>query len=145
GDYINASRATGTLAERWNGTAWVIQPTPNPSGARQSVLSGVACPTTTLCTAVGDYMTSSGVMVTLAERWNGTAWVIQPTPNPSGAKQSVLSGIACPSTTLCTAVGDYINASGVMVTLAERWNGTSWAIQSTPNPSAPKSLLRGVA
>jgi len=32
-------------------------------------------------------------------------------------------------------VGDYEQSSGVYVTLAEDWNGTSWAIQSTPNPT----------
>jgi hypothetical protein len=33
------------------------------------------------------------------------------------------------------AVGNDVNSSGTTVTLAEGWNGTEWAIQSTPNAS----------
>src|SRR5205807_988086 len=118
---------------------------PNPSGAQGSGLSGVACASTSACTAVGDYTNSSGVIVTLAERWNGSSWAIQSTPNPSGAQASVLSGVACASTTACTAVGRY-DSSGVTATLAEGWNGSSWTIQSTPNPSGAQDItLSGVA
>jgi len=123
------------LAERWNGTEWSIQSTPSPSGAKEAWLAGVSCASTTACTAVGRYENSSGAEVPLAERWNGTEWSIQSTPSPSGATHSILSGVSCPSTTACKAVGRYHNSSGKEVTLAERWNGTEWSIQSTPNPS----------
>jgi hypothetical protein len=33
------------------------------------------------------------------------------------------------------AVGNYTSSAGVIETLAERWNGTEWSIQTTPNPS----------
>lgn len=33
------------------------------------------------------------------------AWTIQSTPNPAGAKSSLLSGVSCTSATACTAVG----------------------------------------
>jgi hypothetical protein len=135
-----------TLAERWNGSSWAIQPTPNPAGATQSVLSGVSCTAATACTAVGYYVESDGTPVTLAERWNGSSWAIQPTPNPTGATQSLLSGVSCTAATACTAVGDYLNSSGAFVTLAERWNGSSWAIQPTPNPAgATSDALSGVS
>src|SRR5207253_7652484 len=133
---ISYSSGVGfTLAERWNGSGWAIQPTAEPSGTTSSVFRAVACPSTTLCTAVGSYRNGSGVDVTLAEGWTGSSWAIQSTPNPTGATSSVLRGVACPSTTLCTAVGNYVNSSGVSLTLAEGWNGSGGAIQSTPNPS----------
>ena len=145
GYYYTSSGVSVTLAERWNGTMWVVQPTPNASGATYGDLYGVACPSTTLCTAVGFYTNSSGVRVTLAERWNGSTWVVQPTPNPS-ATASELFGVACPSTTQCTAVGSYKKSSGVVVTLAERWNGSTWVVRPTPNPSGSTySELEGVA
>ena len=124
-----------TLAERWNGTAWTIQPTPDPTGAQSSYLAG------------GFVHVRHGVhrrralrqqlrqTVTLAERWDGTAWTIQPTPEPAGRRISTWRGVSCTSATACTAVGYYRNSAGIQVTLAERWNGTAWTIQSTPNPT----------
>ena len=53
------------------------------------------------------------------------------------------AGVSCTSATACTAVG-YDASVGTTVTLAERWNGTSWKIQSTPNPTgAPPYLPAG--
>src|SRR5438309_92026 len=124
-------------------TGWAIQPTPNPQFNNGSLASG-KCSGTSVCTAVGNYNNSSGTQVTLAERWNGADWAIQSTPNPTGATRSALSGVACTAATACTAIGDYFK-SGIGLTLAERWNGTSWAISSTPNPAgATFSFLSGV-
>ena len=99
------------------------------------VQQGVSCTSGTACTAVGHYTNSAGVQVTLAEIWNGSSWAIQSTPNPSGAKNPVLNAVSCTSSTACTAVGSYTNSAGTDSTLAERRNGTSWTIQSTPAPT----------
>jgi hypothetical protein len=146
GEYFNSAGTRVTLAERWNGSSWAIQSTPNPTGGQRNILWGISCPSTTACTAAGSYDNSSGYAVPLAERWNGSSWAIQssPTPNPGG--DSLLFGVSCPSITACTAAGFYLNDSGVDVTLAERWNGSSWAIQSTPNPTGARSnILYGVS
>ena len=136
GNYKNSAGTVLTLAEQWNGTKWTIQPTPNHTGASQSSLSGVSCTSAAACTAVGNYKNSAGTVLTLAEQWNGTNWTIQPTPNPTGASQSSLSGVSCTSAAACTAVGNYVTSSGVnlTLTLAERWNGSAWTIQQTANP-----------
>jgi hypothetical protein len=131
-----------TLAQRWNGRAWTLQTTPNPTGATDNNLAGVSCASPTACTAVGNY-TSGGVTRALAERWDGAAWAIQTTPTPTGATSSVLSGGSCTSPTACTAVGRYTSA-GVTHTLAERWDGTNWTIQPTPDPTGG-SPLTGVS
>jgi hypothetical protein len=114
--------ANQTLAERWNGAIWAIQPTPNGPGSTSSVLSGVSCKGTS-CIAVGNYVNASNVRLTLAEQWNASTntWSIQTTPNPSEATSSLLSGVSCTMATACTAVGDYVNASGTDVTLAESY------------------------
>src|SRR5947209_3840531 len=78
---------------------------------------------------------STRAQVTLAERWNGTGWSVQRTPNPSGALVSSLRGVSCTAPTACTAVGSYVSSVGAQVPLAERLNGTSWSVQATPNPS----------
>jgi len=129
---VGASNA-GNLAERWNGTKWSIQPTPNPSGSQFGFLNGVSCTSSSACEAVGFYVNSSGTGVNLAERWKGTKWSIQPTPNPSGSQFGFLNGVSCTSSSACEAVGSYLNSSGTGVNLAERWNGTKWSIQPTPN------------
>jgi hypothetical protein len=129
------SFGANTLAERWDGTSWAIQSTPNPSRLLTLDLSGVSCSSADACTAVGYYQTSSGYF-TLAERWDGTSWAIQSTPNPSRSAFSRLSTVACTSASLCIAVGD----AGPNM-LAELWNGTSWTIQKTPRSGAGVSAL----
>jgi hypothetical protein len=133
GYYDSSTGIAVNLAERWNGTAWAIQTTPNPGGAQVSGLTGVSCTSAWACTAAGIHYTSSGPDMTLAERWNGTAWAIQHTPNPGGSYGSDLNGVSCTSASACTAVGYYNTNSSTRVTLAERWNGTAWTVQPTPS------------
>jgi hypothetical protein len=130
---------SGTLAERWNGTTWRIQATANPPQGGGALFS-VACTSPSACTAVGNSNAGN-----LAERWNGASWSIQPTPKPSGAQFTFLNTVACTSASGCIATGAYINSSGTFQALAERWNGSSWAIQPTPRlPGGPMNLLIGV-
>ncbi len=132
GSFTSSTKVQLTLGQRWNGTRWVIQRTRNPVfSAGSSALNGVSCPSDTTCTAVGSYTNSAGAQVALAETWDGTAWTIQNTPNPSGASSSTLNGVSCTSPTACTAVGSYTNSAGAQLALAEAWNGTSWTIENT--------------
>jgi hypothetical protein len=142
GQFAAGSGAQLTLAERWNGSNWRIQPTPNPAGSPSSTLFAVACPATDTCAAVG---TSNSKL--LVERWGGARWHLQSAPVPPGAQFSELNAVTCTAATSCIAVGDYVNSSGADVSLAERWNGTKWAIQPTPNPSGAQSfsVLTGVS
>jgi hypothetical protein len=148
GFYKNSADVLLTLAERRSGSSeWSPQTTPNPSGALESKLEGVSCTSSSACTAVGFYKNSAGTILTLAESWNGSAWTIQATPNPAGATESALRGVSCTSSSACTAVGFYKNSAGTILTLAMRWNGTAWTIQTTPNPSGnpPKKYLNDVS
>ena len=155
GHYEDSAGVTVALAKRWDGTSWEVQSTPNPEGAKRSQLEGVSCRSATECTAVGFYQNASNAYVTLAERWNGTKWEVQSTPNPEGTSHSLLYGISCSSATACTAIGSYTTKPGgfeVERTLAERWNGTKWEVQSTPNPEpaggnplSEDSYLKGVS
>ena len=121
------------------GGGWTVQAGPHSLGGRDIALYGVSCVSASACTAVGYYFNSADNRVALAERWNGTSWAIQSTPNPrSGPAQ--LNGVSCVSASACTAVGDY-GPCGPRGALAERWNGTSWAIQPTPKP--PTAVWHG--
>ncbi len=148
GDFTNFDLNDVTLAERWDGTSWTIQATPNPAGAHTSYLNGVSC-TADTCTAVGDHTNGAGAEATLAERWDGTSWTIQATPNAATARRGPtngFNGVSCTSADACTAVGAHTDPAGTPVTLAERWNGRRWAIQTTPNPrGAQDTGLNGVS
>ncbi len=145
--HYTTSTSSVTLAERWNGTSWSVQTTANPKEAKESSLLGVSCTSSTACTASGYYYNSSGTRLTLAESWNGSTWSIQTTPNRAGASGNILLGISCTSSTACTAVGgDFPSGGGPQETLVQRWNGTEWAIQSSPNPTGSKaSVFHGIS
>ncbi len=144
GYYENSSGVEVPWADRWNGTAWSVQSAPAPTGAKASYPIGVSCASATACTMAGFYANSSGTDLPFAEGWNGTEWSVQTVPNPSGSTKTQVRGVSCTSSGACTMVGEYKNSSGVEVTLAERWNGTEWSVQSTPNPAEAKgSYLNG--
>ncbi len=139
GYYENSSHAQIPFTEKWNGTEWAVQATPTPSGSTGSVPVGVSCTSATACTMVGRYETpSSERYLPLAERWNGTEWSLQSAAIPSGSTNTLLYGVSCVSTSVCTAVG--VASHGA---LAEAWNGTEWIVQATPNNGA--TLLEGVS
>jgi hypothetical protein len=147
---VGVSRVSGNkpilpLAESWNGNTWAIEPVPHPAGATETYLNGVSCRSASDCTAAGDYQNANGQFLTLAERWNGAAWTIEPTPSPS-TTDNQLSAVSCASAGDCTATGQYRKADGRAVSLAEHWNGRTWAVQNTPNPpGATFSSLDGVS
>lgn len=138
GRFTNSEGSIKNLVEFWNGTEWALQTAADPEGAAQTTLLDVACtPTPNRCTAVGGWKNSVSNQFTLAYRFNGVStWTLQSTPNPSGSIASVFQEASCPTETSCTADGSWVSGGGGSnQTLAEVWNGTSWSIQGTPNPS----------
>jgi hypothetical protein len=137
------TRASGSsdylpAAYRWNGSAWTPARPPAPAGAANSSLSAVACSGTAACTAIGQSAKGKGAPAPLAERWNGSAWKIQPVPAPAGG---LLFAVACPAARACRAVGS--DSKGL---LAEVWNGSSWAMRPVPVPAGGSSAaLRDVS
>jgi hypothetical protein len=109
----------------------------------------VSCVSATDCVAVGNTLVNS-MQVPAIGTWDGTSWSIQSLPMPAGDDVAGLSGIACESASACVAAGDadLIGGPGIptVVTLAEQWNGASWSVMSTPNPSSSyDSELKGIA
>jgi hypothetical protein len=134
GEFANSKGNVVGLAEVRIRTAWAVQALPNASGALDSELNAVSCSSSTACTAVG-YSDNSlqSSSVTLAEAWNGATWSTQPTPNPAGSSDVVLSAVSCRSASACTAVGSYTSIKfGSQFPLAESWNGSGWSITPTP-------------
>jgi hypothetical protein len=146
GETLNSTdTASSSLAELWNGTTWVIEPTPQPVGSTGSSLSSVSCISPIDCTAVGSFA-SGATNQTLVENWNGTSWSIETTPNPSGATVSGLLSVSCKVNGACDAVGASQPKPGHQATLGEHWNGQTWSIEPTPEiPDAQQSTLFGVS
>jgi hypothetical protein len=139
-EWVSASNnGTGTvvtLAEVWNGTSWSVQPTPSPAGASFAGLNGVSCAAANACEAGGDFgrAPQGGNLQALAEAWNGSSWTAQRPARPHSATGNSLGAVSCVSADFCEAVGSHGDDSGNSVNLAELWNGTSWKIQTTPDP-----------
>jgi hypothetical protein len=93
------------------------------------------------CRAVGYFIGANSYRQTLIEHWNGTSWALDPSPNTSAAQSNYLYGVTCVSAANCWAVGyGYTDSSpNYPKTLIERWDGTSWAIVSSPNPSIART------
>jgi hypothetical protein len=137
---------TTTLAERWNGRTWTIQPIPNPAGSQTAGLNGVSCASPDSCTAVGWTFPIAGATQTLAEHWNGRTWTIQPTPIHTHSGETELLGISCPSAASCVAVGSSGNGSRPGRALAERWDGNTWRAQAIASPAgATHTGLQGIS
>src|SRR5207302_11152402 len=128
------------VAARWDGTQWSLLHVPSPDGTVFSGLDGVSCPAVSACTAVGSYTTTFVPdepipIQTLAERWDGTAWTIQPTPLidfPSG-----FTSVSCPTLTSCTAVG----AAILGTYFADQWNGQEWTVTLGENRGLDQTMF----
>jgi hypothetical protein len=129
---------SGLLAERWDGTAWTVQSAVTPPGTEGTgdSFSGVSCSSPSACTAVGLLSVNTGPPSTVAERWDGSAWSVQPTPLLPGVHDINGPSVSCPNSLACTAVSGYENDGPDSVTLAEQWNAGNDGIQS----AAPQAV-----
>jgi hypothetical protein len=78
--------------------------------------------------------------------WNGSNW--SPVDTPNVGDNNSLSGVTATGPAAVTAVGafeDMSSGGAVNRTLAERWNGSSWATLATPNVGTADNVLRAVA
>ncbi len=139
----------GALAEHWNGKTWTAEDARSQPGALESHLTHISCSSASTCTAIGYYTLEGTKLVPLVEHWESGAWKIESIPIPVKAEISRLDDVSCSSTTVCTAVGFYEEASGSRSALVERWEAGKWSIQSSPVPSGgtevPMELLWGVS
>lgn len=130
GSYLTGAGATVPLTERWNGKTWKVLP--RAKVAHGGVLDGVSCSGPRACVAVGG---------AIAERWNGLHWTVGSVAKPNAGHGTLLLDVSCASRRRCIAVGSNVGTSGHRVTLAEAWNGQSWALLRTPATQANSQLL----
>jgi hypothetical protein len=132
------------LVERWDGTGWSVQSTPQPGGDTE--LSGVSC-RTTFCVAVGSTASqrTDPFRQPLAMSWDGAAWTVQSVPIPAGAEGADLVAVSCTSASSCVAVGNSTKdpTSSLTQAFIAAWNGSTWTLPSFSTPSTSISSALG--
>jgi hypothetical protein len=143
GSYTDSSAASFSWTAEWNGSSWSVQSIPGQPGAFLTTVAAVSCSSTTACEAGGSFQQSSQAQISqaLAEAWNGSSWNLQQAARPAGETSNSLNAVSCLATTFCEAVGSYTDASGIQVSLAEQWNGTSWQLQQISSPAQGEGLF----
>ena len=134
-----------TLIESWDGQTWATMPSPNEG--YESILTGVSCPTSNFCVAVGYYAqhpNSQGSQA-LIETWNGSVWSIaQSAALVSG--YDVLNAISSASSLSCVAVGVYLDSSGsAFKAMSENWDGNEWELEQSTDPGSSSYQFEGVS
>jgi hypothetical protein len=120
-DYIRNSVDLHPLIGHWDGTSWTTVASPDAFGELDSVAAAGAHDVR----AAGSFLTGSGASngngrrVPLIEQWNGTAWQMMTSPEPSGALSGPLS-IATDGSGAYWAVGSSLTAVNVYQTLTLR-------------------------
>jgi len=143
GSYHTNGQSLKTLIEHWNGSAWKVQRSPSPVTGNNT-LSAVVAVSRSNVWAVGNTLSTSGQQRTLIEHWNGRSWTVQRSPSPGSS--SMLTAVTAVSRSNAWAVGYSDSSDGTTSkTLVEHWNGSSWQIQASPNPSVQYNFLCGVA
>jgi hypothetical protein len=94
------------LIESRTSTTWKVESASVPADGQDGELNAVKCRTDSGCEAVGSYVdSSSGYTEALIEHQLYVKWGVQPS-NLSPFDSGVLTGVACPTSTICQAVGD---------------------------------------
>jgi hypothetical protein len=137
-----AGRPAGPVS--LNGSGWSVQPSYS-FGPRDNILAGVSAASTTDAWAVGAYYPStSSVLATLGQHFDGSRWTAYPLPNV-GVQENCLLGVSMPSPGKAWAVGYYVNGKFQQQTLVEYFDGNVWSVVPSPSPGALQNILYGVA
>jgi hypothetical protein len=143
-----AGSSATIFGNQWNGTTLSLLTAATPpvsGGTPLPEALGINCVSASWCMAVGN-SDIQGAGVAFSEVWNGTAWTLATTPAPSTSTGSQLRSVSCAGVNFCTAVGRGTFAGPLNQNLIETWNGTSWAIATSPDTSATLSQeLTGVS
>jgi hypothetical protein len=149
GGYIyNKAGTYRPLAEQLNGSMWSVAPAPVPphggGTTGNSELTGVDCPTATLCEVVGIVAYNDTLQSVFAYGLNGSTWTYQRQVNPGPDPGNTDDAVSCSGAGACTSVGS-VQIVGELA-LAEYWDGSTWARQVTPAPvNRPDTALSAVS
>ncbi|HEV2361998.1 MAG TPA: sialidase family protein, partial [Acidimicrobiales bacterium] len=116
-----------------------------PPNDANGELNAVSCTSATSCLAVGSYGTIAGAFDPITERWDGTKWVLASSPVAPPSFSLSLADLACTSPTSCMAAGQGPGSLGASTSVAEHWNGSTWALSNVVQPPSSSSSLSAIA
>jgi hypothetical protein len=120
-----------TLIEHWNGSAWSIVPSPNPTGSIYNFVWGIEAVSANDIWVMGRSYTGAAYP-TLIEHWTGSAWSV--TPSPAEEFYNELYDASALSSTDVWAVGRYGGGFSDNIAMVTHWNGSAWSVVPNPNP-----------
>jgi hypothetical protein len=129
----------GTLILHWNGSEWSTLS--DGHSADSSTLRGVAAVSADAVYMGGSAFGGNGDTITFAERWNGSTFVSEPTVNDS--EYNVFNALAADPSGAVWGVGWKSPDLGYFA-FTERYDGSAWKIEPTPDFGPPNSNLYGV-
>jgi hypothetical protein len=118
------------LAMHWDGRSWAVVPT--PTLADDVYLNDVAVVSPSDVWAVGYTLPANLDIQPIFFHWDGSAWAVIPSPHLSST-YNYLQSIAAISANRVWAAGYRTVDDHEVITLVERWDGTRWRIEPTPN------------
>jgi hypothetical protein len=143
GDYASSKTDDQTLIVQIDASNQSVVSNPN-QGPVENSFAGVAAISPNDVWAVGHYVPDNPNVLTLIEHWDGTAWSIVPSPNPSAKAQNVFNAVAAVSSNDVWAAGFYFNGT-IYQPLVEHWNGSTWSVVATPGRKTGYNFLYGIA
>jgi hypothetical protein len=108
GDPASGPIQIGSFVERWNGQDWRALPSAN---VIPFTPDDVSCRSGISCYAVGTDFGISGPVPGVIH-WDGHRWTRASVGMPSGATRASITGVDCPTSRVCFAVGSYQNTAG---------------------------------
>ncbi len=144
GQYDDTAGNMPGLLLRWSAGTWHAAAAPIPAGSQAiEALSALACPSTSLCFAGGWHQDGASMPALLMLMRSGGHWSVMNVPLPAGAAaepQAQITGLSCPSVSLCVAVGFYTDSKGHQQGFLLTRSGTTWTATKAPLPgNAAKS------
>jgi hypothetical protein len=140
GTYFDAKGAEG-LIESQSGSSFVPTEAPLPADASTTLpngdLTGIACATTTSCTAVGSYSDAAGATEGLILTGSGTTWAAFTAPLPANGDHSIASNlfdVACESSGNCVTWGNYVNTASNGAVMFVSGAGSAWVAREAYAP-----------
>lgn len=127
-----SSAPNSALIEHWNGYRWRRVNTPPGLGD----LQGVTVVSRNDAWAVGQSEANPNEVTSLTVHWNGRRWYVVPSPNPTGNTDLLDVSGTGPDDVWAVGLLNSNGCSPQCETAAFHWNGTSWSVVPSPNPTA---------
>ena len=157
GSYTDSAFAQQSMATHFNGTTWSrakkITAPADSSGTSQ--LAAVACPSSATCVAVGNYLEQFHGRVAMSTSLVDGTWSQEKAAKlPKDATDvapSKFTAVSCVSTTMCWAVGSYLNSRPANAPIAAQWSAGAFkraiatAYPSDANLTSVPAILTSIS